>query len=223
MSGCNETPLIMHVHNDIGVTCQIIQTALKQVSNTPHRDKANNVVPNIVNMYNFLIFAQNIDCGYTLEPPHRCGSNEYPQSMFSSKNKKIMNTPVNPIFSILKWGVRGYTLHGHVSMMDLLLNMPRIGEAAAVVTNQTPIPIYNQISKLQCIPFPPQLQTCLGVTKHRWSFMASRHGGNMLAKFRNHYIQVRTWYNKFDCHFECHPEKVLSICLKYSSVACAHT
>ena len=29
----------------------------------------------------FLTFAQNIDCGYTLEPP-RGGSNEYPQSMF---------------------------------------------------------------------------------------------------------------------------------------------
>ena len=29
----------------------------------------------------FLIFAQNIDCEYTLEPPHRGGSNEYPQSM----------------------------------------------------------------------------------------------------------------------------------------------
>ena len=30
----------------------------------------------------FLIFAQNIDCGYTLEPPRQGGSNEYPQSMF---------------------------------------------------------------------------------------------------------------------------------------------
>ena len=29
----------------------------------------------------FLISAQNIDCGYSLEPP-RGGSNEYPQSMF---------------------------------------------------------------------------------------------------------------------------------------------
>ena len=28
----------------------------------------------------FLIFAQNIDCGYSLEP--RGGSNEYPHSMF---------------------------------------------------------------------------------------------------------------------------------------------
>ena len=30
----------------------------------------------------FLISAQNIDCGYSLEPPHRGGSNEYLQSMF---------------------------------------------------------------------------------------------------------------------------------------------
>ena len=30
----------------------------------------------------FLIFAQNMDCGYSLEPPHRGGSNEYLQSMF---------------------------------------------------------------------------------------------------------------------------------------------
>ena len=36
----------------------------------------------------FLIFAQNIDCGYTLEPPRQGGSNEYPQSMFWIKNKK---------------------------------------------------------------------------------------------------------------------------------------
>ena len=26
----------------------------------------------------FRISAQNIDCGYSLEPPHRGGSNEYP-------------------------------------------------------------------------------------------------------------------------------------------------
>ena len=30
----------------------------------------------------FLISAQNIDCGYSLEPPRRGGSNEYQQSMF---------------------------------------------------------------------------------------------------------------------------------------------
>ena len=45
----------------------------------------------------FLIFAQNIDCGYKLELPCRGGSNQYPQSMFWSKNKKIgiqLHTPV---------------------------------------------------------------------------------------------------------------------------------
>ena len=30
----------------------------------------------------FHISTQNIDCGYSLEPPRRGGSNEYPQSMF---------------------------------------------------------------------------------------------------------------------------------------------
>ena len=48
----------------------------------------------------FNISAQNIDCGYSLEPPRRGGSNEYPQSMFLSRNKKIMYTPVTPSFTI---------------------------------------------------------------------------------------------------------------------------
>ena len=30
----------------------------------------------------YLISAQNINFGYSLEPPHRGGSNEYPQIMF---------------------------------------------------------------------------------------------------------------------------------------------
>ena len=46
------------------------------------------------------VSAQNIDCWYSLEPPRRGGSNEYPQSMFLSRNKKIMYTPVNPSFTI---------------------------------------------------------------------------------------------------------------------------
>ena len=48
----------------------------------------------------FHISAQNIDCGYSLEPPWRGGSNEYPQSMFLSRIRKIMYTPVNPSFTI---------------------------------------------------------------------------------------------------------------------------
>ena len=33
----------------------------------------------------FVNSAQNIDCGYSLEPPRRGGSNEYPQSMFCAE------------------------------------------------------------------------------------------------------------------------------------------
>ena len=48
----------------------------------------------------FFIFAQNIYCRYTLEPPRRGGSNEYPQSMFWSKNKKNRYTLAYPSFAI---------------------------------------------------------------------------------------------------------------------------
>ena len=44
--------------------------------------------------------AQNIDFEYSLRPPRRGGSNEYPQSMFSAEIRKIMNTPVNPSFTL---------------------------------------------------------------------------------------------------------------------------
>ena len=37
----------------------------------------------------FLISAQTIDCGYSLEPPRRGGSNEYPQSMFCAEIWKL--------------------------------------------------------------------------------------------------------------------------------------
>ena len=43
-----------------------------------------------------IIFAQNIDCGYTLESPRRGYSNEYTKSMFWNNNKNNRFTPVNP-------------------------------------------------------------------------------------------------------------------------------
>ena len=48
----------------------------------------------IKNSDNFQISAPNIDW-YSLEPPRRGGSNEYPQSMFGAEIRKIMYTPVN--------------------------------------------------------------------------------------------------------------------------------
>ena len=55
----------------------------------------------------FHISAQNIDCGYSLEPPRRGGSNEYPQSMFLSRNKKNNVYPCKPQFYYIKMGFKG--------------------------------------------------------------------------------------------------------------------
>ena len=53
----------------------------------------------------FLIFAQNIDCGYTLEPPRQGGSNEYPQC-FGAKIRKIV-IPLHTPVLLYKSGVQG--------------------------------------------------------------------------------------------------------------------
>ena len=55
----------------------------------------------------FHISAQNIDCGYSLEPPRRGGSNEYPQSMFLGRNKKNYVYPCKPQFYHTKVGFTG--------------------------------------------------------------------------------------------------------------------
>ena len=51
--------------------------------------------------------SKNIDCGYSLEPPRRGGSNEYPQSMFLSRNKKNNAYPFKPQFYYIKVGFSG--------------------------------------------------------------------------------------------------------------------
>ena len=50
----------------------------------------------------FHISAQNIACGYSLER-----SNEYPQSMFLSRNKKNNVYPCKPQFYYIKVGFKG--------------------------------------------------------------------------------------------------------------------
>ena len=65
----------------------------------------------------FLISAQNIDCGYSLEPPRWGGSNRYPQSMFLSRNKKNNVYPCKPQFYYIKVGLRGSKLYRHVFVM----------------------------------------------------------------------------------------------------------
>ena len=55
----------------------------------------------------FHISAQNVDCGSSLEPPRRGGSNEYRQSMFLSRYKKNNVYPCKPQFYYIKVGFKG--------------------------------------------------------------------------------------------------------------------
>ena len=52
----------------------------------------------------FHISVQNIDCGYSWEPPRRGGSNKYPQSMFLSRNNEY---PRKPQFYYIKVEFKG--------------------------------------------------------------------------------------------------------------------
>ena len=61
----------------------------------------------VKNSHIFPISAQNIDCEYSLEPPRRGGSNEYPQSMFLSRNKINNVYPCKPQFYYIKVGFKG--------------------------------------------------------------------------------------------------------------------
>ena len=77
----------------------------------------------------FHISTQNIDCGYSLEPPRRGGSNEYPQSMFLSRNKKNDVYPCKPQFYYIKVGFQGVKIKacfrdGNIGWLDLHLNGP---------------------------------------------------------------------------------------------------
>ena len=100
---------VMNIHNDMTLTniqCgRILVTLNDHYENTPNEiywkfyhqkmkkksDKNSDI---------FHISAQNIDCGYSLEPPQRGGSNEYHNLCFWAEIRKIMYTPVNPSFTI---------------------------------------------------------------------------------------------------------------------------
>ena len=58
----------------------------------------------------FHISTQNIDSGYSLEPPRRGGSNEYPHSMFLDRNKKNNVYPYNPPFYHIKVRFKGVNI-----------------------------------------------------------------------------------------------------------------
>ena len=61
-----------------------------------------------------ILHFKNIDCGYSLEPPRRGGSNAYPQSMFWSRSKKNNVDPCKPQLYYIKVGLKGSNLYRHV-------------------------------------------------------------------------------------------------------------
>ena len=62
------------------------------------------------NSDSYHISVQNIDFGHSLEPPRRGGSNEYPQSMFLSRNKKNTVYPCKPQFYYINVGFKGVNI-----------------------------------------------------------------------------------------------------------------
>ena len=85
----------------------------------------------------FHISTQNIDCGYSLEPPRRGGSNEYQQSMFLSRNKKNNVYPYKPQFYYIKVGFMGVKMiyacfrdevpeHAQNAQIQIILRMHKV-------------------------------------------------------------------------------------------------
>ena len=74
----------------------------------------------------FHISSQNIDCGYSLEQPHIGGSNEYPQFMFLSRNKKNNVYDCKLKFDYIKVGFKGSKLYRYVFVMCLLEIMGKL-------------------------------------------------------------------------------------------------
>ena len=70
-----------NLYENMPMQCTEIFKVVKKIKNKKKMSRKNVDI--------FLIFAQNIECGYTLEPPRQGGFNEYPQCMFWIKNKKI--------------------------------------------------------------------------------------------------------------------------------------
>ena len=92
IQGYDKKSKSFHFKNE-GLTKILLAVRFHHYENTPiqihwkfyHQKMA---IFQIKNSDIFHISAQNIDCGYSLEPPRRGGSNKYLQSMFLSRNKK---------------------------------------------------------------------------------------------------------------------------------------
>ena len=91
------------------ILCIITKTSLfKYTENFTTKNKNENFQIKILIFFH--ISAQNINCWYSLEPPRRGCSNEYPQSMFLSRNKKYNVYPCKPQIYYIKVGLNGVNI-----------------------------------------------------------------------------------------------------------------
>ena len=99
-------PINIKYHNESGGLERLVITKTYLFKYTENFTTKNEN-SQIKNSHIFLIFTQNIDCRYSLEPPRRGGSNEYPQSVFLSRNNKNNVYPCKPQFYYIKVGFKG--------------------------------------------------------------------------------------------------------------------
>ena len=71
----------------------------------------------------FLFLLKNINCGYSLEPPRRGGSNKYPQFMFWAE---IWNISELSIWKFSVFGGEIFYLYRHVFVMLVWLTCQKI-------------------------------------------------------------------------------------------------
>ena len=96
---CLETDTISHYENKtIKIYWKFYHQKKKKKKEKKKTDKK---------LWYFSYFCSKHRFGYSLEPPRRGGSNEYPQSMFLSRNKKNNVYPCKPQFYYIKVGFKG--------------------------------------------------------------------------------------------------------------------
>ena len=61
-------------------------------------------------IFGYFHISAQIDCMYSLEPPRRGGSNEYPQFMFLSRDKNNNVYPCKPQFYYMKLWFKGVNI-----------------------------------------------------------------------------------------------------------------
>ena len=121
----------------------------------------------IKNSDSFNNSAQNIDCGYSLEPPRQGGSNEYPQSMCLSRNKKNNAYPCKPQFYYIKVRLRGSKLYRHVFVM--FCNCVDITMEPLCLAFVAHLFFYLRFGKAvlqNCVFFFPDNFVCILILKH---------------------------------------------------------